>query len=174
MENLIKIGFSSSAHGIKGAANFNNLHMLGAELEKGDRLFLFPTNEKSNLDTNGKLYILKKVNYGHKIMIELEGINNRNELEEILPFDIKIERPILDDGEFLIEDLIGFDVLSSIDKKRVGEIVGFYDNGMQQVLEIKGEIEIDLPFIENFFPEVNISEKNMIMIVPEIIEDEKK
>ena len=174
MDNLIKIGYCSSAHGIKGAANFKNLHVLGAELFRGDKLHLFPTNEKSNLDKNGKVFNLKKINYGHKIMIELDGINNRNELEEILPFEVKIERPVMEEGEFLIEDLLGFDVLSLKDNKKVGEVTGHYDNGMQQVLEIKGDTEMDLPFIENFFPEVNLNEKKIIMVVPEIIEDEKK
>jgi 16S rRNA processing protein RimM len=173
MENLIGLGVCRKAHGIKGAANFYNQHVLGSDLSKGDQVFLFPENENSSLPKTGQLFTIRKITYGHKIMIEVDGIHNRNELDAILPFEIKIERPDLPEGEYLIEDLIGFSVHCSQSKNAVGVIEGVYDNGVQQVLEVRGEVEIDLPFVENFFPHVSLEKKEIMMVVPEIIEEEK-
>lgn len=171
MKDLITLGYCSSPHGIKGAATFKSQHELGEDISKGDHVTLFPHNEKSGLPQEGQDYTIKKITYGHKIMVEFNEITNRNQLEEILPFLLKKERPALAEGEYFISDLIGFKVLDYRTKKEVGEVGDVYDNGVQDILSIKGKLEMDLPFIEQFFPIVNPETKIVELIVPDIIED---
>ncbi len=56
----------------------------------------------------------------------------------------------------------------NIDGYEIGKVLSYFDNGAQTVLKIKLESEvIELPFVEVFFPNVNIDRKTITLIVTE-------
>ena len=55
--------------------------------------------------------------------------------------------------------------------KRVGVIESSYDNGAQDILVIvtKNGDELELPLVDEFFPEIDLKAKKVIVRPPEII-----
>lgn len=90
----------------------------------------------------------------------------------MVPFDIYISRdqlPDLDDGEFYLEDLVGLQVVSPSGEK-IGKVKSYFDNGAQTVLVIqKPKGRVELPFVDAFFPEVDLENGVVVMLDPEII-----
>lgn len=166
-DDLVDVGFCARPHGIKGAFHF----VLGNEedsvLEDGSEVYLFPSKDKSNLPPTGKKFVIEKITFGHKVMVYLEGINDRSVVESMLPFTVKIPRssfPEAKDGEVYITDVIGAKAFNADSGEEIGEVVDFYDNSAQLVLKIKTKEGIqEIPFVDQFVTEVDI-EKNRISV----------
>lgn len=172
MDKLIKFGYCSKPHGIKGAFSFHLFNTEESTLKKGSKIILKPSSETSSVAQDGEAYEIATISFGNKVIATLKDVNDRNKVEELIPFEIFVERSTLpepDEGEVYIDDLVGLEVRNS-DGKVIGEVKGYYDNGAQTVLEISGEAAMDLPLVDHFFPEINIEDGFVIMNVPEGIE----
>lgn len=163
--NLIKLGYSNKAHGIKGAF-----------------LFVLEAGNDSILDDGFTIYLekngdyikhqIKNIQYGNKVICYLEGIEDRNQVEGLIPFDIYASREDFpeDDGEIYLSDLIGFDVYDE-KGEHFGVVKNFSSNGPQDIISIKTPREyIELPFVDQFFPEIDVENKKIIINAPEFIE----
>lgn len=170
---LIELGTCNRPFGIKGGFHFF-LHS-GQEtiLKNKAEITLIPKDSGSSLAPEGETHIIKSIQIGNKAICYLENITDRNVVEAMIPFSIFYPRskfPNASEGEFYLNDLIGIEVFNEAGK-RVGEVHSSYDNGAQTVLRIKTSSDIiDLPFIDNFFPEVDIENNRIVMVQPEIIE----
>ena len=88
----------------------------------------------------------------------------------MLPFSIHYPRdkfPRLEDDQWYLNDLIDLDVFDQ-DGYKMGKVDSFYENGAQVVLKLNlnGE-KIELPFVEVFFPYLDISKNKIVMVRPE-------
>ena len=69
----------------------------------------------------------------------------------------------LEEGEYLIDDLIGLDVYSN--DKKIGVVVGVTSNGANDLLSVRGlSKKISLvPFVDAIVPEVDLKNKKVII-----------
>lgn len=170
------MGSATSPHGIKGEVELRLLNPDFDEsvLHDGASLWLYPVNEKSKLKPAGEQWKVAKLRLGNKAICLLEGIKDRTHLETLLPFEFYMERsdfPEADDGEFYLIDLIEAIVISEAGEK-IGVLESFSDNGEQYLFNIRlvnGEV-LTLPYVESFFPEIDVENKKIIMISPEFTE----
>ncbi|MDP7319209.1 MAG: ribosome maturation factor RimM [Bacteriovoracaceae bacterium] len=169
-EKLIELGIASRPHGIKGGVQFKLYNTHDSVLTQGSVLWLYPLNEKSSLPKEGLQKEIERIHFGNKVICYLKNLKDRNELETILPFKIYYPRhlfPKLPENEWYLEDLKGLDVYDQ-DGYKVGLVKGYFDNGAQIVLKVKLASEvIELPFVDAFFPKVDLEKKKITMIMPE-------
>lgn len=177
--NLVELGFCVKPHGIKGGFVFNLYNKEDSVLENGGPVLLIPKNEQSSLNSRGEVHQIEKISFGNKVTVYLKGVSDRNFVEAMIPFMIKIPRslfPKTEDGEYYLSDLIGMEVYhNGADGEKAGQVSDCYDNGAQLVLvilKIDNEV-LELPFINQFFPVVDIDNNRIEMIVPEMLEDDK-
>jgi 16S rRNA processing protein RimM len=162
-EDLVEVGYCAKPHGIKGAFHFVVGNTQDSVLDEGLDIYLFPTGPKSQVSKEGEKHKIAKITFGHKVMVNLEGVNDRNQVEAMIPFSINVSRadfPETDEGEIYITDVIGCKALNIETDEEIGVVHDFYDNGAQIVLKIntKNGIE-EVPFVDQFVPEIDIENK---------------
>ncbi len=175
-DQLVKIATAYHPHGIKGELELRLLNPNPEEsvLDDEMKVWLIPNSEKSNLKKAGEEWVIKKLRFGNKIICELEGIKDRTHLETILPFDLFVSRedfPEAPDNEFYLVDLVDLPVVD-LEGKELGKLESFSDNGQQYLFDVRlnnGEL-ITLPYVDSFFPEIDVEGKKIVMIMPEYTE----
>jgi 16S rRNA processing protein RimM len=166
---LVELGTCTKPHGIKGGFLFN---LDGPEsiLKNGKTITIKPLKSSSIVKPEGEEFKIQSIAFGNKIICYLIGIDDRNVVEAMIPFQILYPRakfPQLETDEYYINDLIGLAVFDT-DGNEVGVIESHYDNGAQLVIKVKTEAEVlEVPFVEVFFPEVDIRNKRVTMLMPE-------
>lgn len=177
----ILLGHCRKAHGLKGGFTFSLFNEENSVLENGSIITLLPEKSSSTLPQEGKTFTIKSIEFGNKVICYLEGICDRNQVDQLIPFKIYFDRnqfPAIDedsDGYYMV-DLIGLSVIDHKTKKPVGKILNSYDNGAQTIFVISLSIDsklgsrIELPFIDDFFPVVNMDELQIEINLPTIIE----
>jgi 16S rRNA processing protein RimM len=158
-ENLIKLGECHKPHGIRGEFSFHLYNTEDSSLSYVKDIFLFPKNEKSEISKDGESFKIKKINFTNKVIASLVNVDNRNKVEEMIPFEIFIKREDLkeEEGEYFLSDLIGVKVVD-LDDNEVGVVDSFYDNGVQEILVIKGKTPMEIPVVDQFIKEINTKE----------------
>jgi 16S rRNA processing protein RimM len=169
-KNLVELGTSTRPHGIKGGFLFNLFNNDASVLIKGSVITIFPNSDKSEVPAEGQEIAIDEIHFGNKTICYLKGIRDRNIVEAMIPFKLFYPRdkfPEPDEDELYLQDLVGLKVLD-IDGYEIGKVQSYFDNGAQTVLKLKLESEIvELPFVENFFPHVNLEKGTITMISPE-------
>ncbi|MBC77486.1 MAG: 16S rRNA processing protein RimM [Halobacteriovoraceae bacterium] len=171
-DKLIHLGSCSRPHGIKGGFSAHLINHHDSSLEAGSKVILRPKNKSSSISEDGEEFEVNSISFGNKCILYFSGVEDRNSVESMIPFEIYINRselPEPEDGSYYLEDLVGLKVL---DEKGVelGKVKTYFDNGAQTVLVVKkSKGTVELPFVEQFFPEVNIEEGHIVMIEPELI-----
>lgn len=170
----IHIGHCTTPHGIKGEFSFVLYNPEDSVLSVGVKISLMPRSTSSSVPQDGKDFKIQKISIGNKAIVTLEGVNDRNKVEALVPFDIYFDRknfPLTKEDEYYLNDLLGLEVFDFLTKKTIGRVMDFYENGVQVVLRIKTEKEvIELLFIEQFVPDVDIENGRIEVIIPEMIE----
>lgn len=166
MNKWIELARCTKAHGIKGGF-YLHLHNPDSDfIQKGRKVIVTRQDDE-------KEYTVSQVQYGNKTICYFKGIEDRNAIEDLLPFTVKVLRSQLDEleeGEFYLTDLVGLKVFDQF-KKEIGKIKSFYDNGAQPVIEIQTKASaIELPFVDAFFKEVDLEKGEVHIINPEVIE----
>jgi 16S rRNA processing protein RimM len=167
-DQYIELGHCRKAHGLKGAFTLN-LFNFETNLKKGDKLHLLPITETSSISPDGQDFIISEINTKGKFILYLKGIDNRNDVDLVLPFSINVKRstlPQLEDDEFYINDFVGAKVFSFENKEPLGEIINFYEIPGQYVFVIKGKTEFEVPFIDNFVKTIDLENNRVEIIEP--------
>ncbi|MGZ8153353.1 MAG: ribosome maturation factor RimM [Methylovulum sp.] len=87
---------------------------------------------------------------GKAIIAQLDGVNDRNEAEALVGWDIFIPKeqlPALADGEYYWSDLIGLSV-ETTHGVPLGKVDGLMETRANDVLIVKGEKERAIPFLQ--------------------------
>lgn len=170
----IHIGHCTTPHGIKGEFSFVLYSQDGSVLIDGSTVLIFPRSTSSSIPQDGKDFQIKKISFGNKTIVTLAGVVDRNTVEAMVPFDIYFDRsnfPEVADDEYYLNDLLGVEVFDHLSKTSIGRVVDFYENGVQVILKIKTDTEtIELLFIDQYVPEVDIELGRIEVIIPEMIE----
>lgn len=165
---MLKVGRCLAAHGIKGGFRFLLENSEDSVLKKGFKIFLKQKNSEELRE-----YTIKQITFGHRVMAYLEGIDDRNQVEALLPFDIYImEQDLPRDGdEVYLRDLIGMELISAIDGSSKGKIESIYSNGVQDIVVYRDAFNKrkELPLIDQFFPEILMDEGKVILNEPDFI-----
>lgn len=109
MEDRLRVGVITSPHGVKGEVNVfpttDDMHRFGS-LKK---LYI-------DLGKEQKLCEIEDVKYfKNMVILKFSGIDDRNQVEGLRTKDLYIDREdavALEEGEFFICDIIGFDVVT--------------------------------------------------------------
>ena len=163
MENLkdyISIGKITNFFGIKGEAKvgYDNQN----QIKNAKIVYMMDDLSKQKLEISS---IRFHKNFAIIKFKEIDTIN------DIIPFKgqrIFIPKEValnkLEKDEYLIQDLINCDVFDEKGEK-VGTVVNVSANSSQDLLNIKNPIgQINLvPFVNEFFPEVDIKNKKIII-----------
>ena len=170
----IHIGHCTTPHGIKGEFSFVLYNSDESVLRDGAIVSLMPRSASSSIPQDGKEFKIRKINFGNKTIVTLDGVADRNLVEAMVPFDIYFARenfPETDDGEYYLNDLLGLEVINYVTKVSIGRVMDFYENGVQVILKIKTESDIlEILFIDQYVPEVDIDNGRIEVIIPEMIE----
>jgi 16S rRNA processing protein RimM len=174
-EDLIKLGFVAHPHGIKGEAELRLYNQDDSILEDAMTVFLYPSSPESNISPHGEEWRIEKIRFGNKVICQFQDVKDRTMLEAMIPFEIYIERemfPETQDNEVYLVDLIDMDVVNE-EGAVIGKLESFSDNGMQYLFELRigpqGE-KVTLPYVENFFPKIDIEKRQITVILPEYTE----
>ncbi len=170
MTKLIELGFCRKPHGVKGAFSFHLHNSESSVLKKGFKIQLFPLSSDSTLSKEGEEFEISSISFGNKVIATLKGVDNRNRVEEMLPFSILADRssfPETDEGEVYLSDLVGCQAIDE-DGQVVGEVVDLGFNGVQDILVIQGKEEkIEVLFIDSFVLGIDVEKREIIIKVPE-------
>jgi 16S rRNA processing protein RimM len=174
-KDLVRLASVSQPHGIKGEAELRLLNSIEESiLDEEMKVWLVPTSPKSKLNPEGEEWTIQKLRFGNKAICLFEGIKDRTHLETILPFDLYLSRdqfPEPEENEIYLVDLIDMPVFS-VEGEKLGKLESFSDNGQQYLFDIRldnGE-RITLPYVDAFFPEIDMENKKIVMIMPEYTE----
>lgn len=173
-EELIKLGFCAHPHGIKGEAELRLINAEDSVLEDGLTVFLYPSSEKSQLSSYGEEWKILKIRFGNKVIVTFDGVKDRTQLESMIPFEVFLHRdafPEPEEGQVYLADLVGMEVKDP-EGNLVGKLESFDDNGFQYLFNIRLEIGgiLTLPYVDAFFPEIDVESKSITMIPPEYAE----
>ena len=160
MENYISIGKITNFFGIKGEAKVG--YSDEKRIKEAKQVCMLDDVSKKTLEISSVRF--------HKnfAIVKFKEINDINDLMQFKGqriFVLKNEvLKSLDENEFLVNDLIGCNVYNRKDEK-IGEVVAISANAGQDLLNIKnGFGKIDLvPFVNEFFPNVDIKNKKIII-----------
>jgi 16S rRNA processing protein RimM len=174
-EDLIKLGFVANPHGIKGEAEVRLFNADDSVLEDGVTVMLYPASAKSKISHHGEEWIIKKIRFGNKVIAQFDGIADRTQLESLIPFEIYMDReafPDADEDEVYLIDLVDMDIVNE-EGVVIGKLESFSDNGMQYLFNVRvgpvGEL-MTLPYVEAFFPKIDMEKKQITMIMPDYSE----
>jgi 16S rRNA processing protein RimM len=174
-KDLVKLASVTRPHGIKGEVELNLLNDIeDSVLDEEMKVWLVPSSPKSKLNPKGEEWTILKLRFGNKAICLFEGIKDRTHLETLLPFDLFLSRdqfPEPEENEVYLIDLVDLPVFSP-EGKKLGKLESFSDNGQQYLFEVRLETgeKITLPYVETFFPEVDVEEGRIVMILPEYTE----
>ncbi len=162
MENkdFISIGKITNFFGIKGEAKVG--YSNESQLKNAKKVYLLDDISKKELTIQNLRF--------HKnfAIVKFSEIDNINDLIQFKGQRIFISKQQalkqLDNNEYLIQDLIGCSVLNEKGDK-IGSVVDISTNSSQDLLNIKnliGQVFL-VPFVEEFFPLVDIENKKIII-----------
>lgn len=92
------------------------------------------------------------------LLAHLEGVDDRDAAEGLMGMDIAVlreEMPEAEDGEYYWDDLIGLEVVNS-EGVALGRVTGLLETGAHDVLQVKGERERLIPFVDAYVREVDL------------------
>ncbi len=173
-KKFVELGVCKSPHGVKGGFTFFLHNPEDSILENGAEVLLVPIDKKSSLPSEGKVFKISQISFGNKVIVYFDGISDRNDVEAMIPFSVQISRdefPEAADGEFYLVDIIGAPVFNHQNGNKIGVIDSFYENGLQLIAVVRGEESYELPFIDAFFPVIDVENKRVEMNIPEYLDE---
>jgi 16S rRNA processing protein RimM len=163
-------------HGLRGEAELRllNSNLDECVLEEGMDVQLYPTSPKSSLPEKEESRTIEKLRFGNKVICLFKDVKDRTQLEKMIPFEIYLHRdqfPEVEDDQVYLVDLINLPVFSP-EGTELGVLESFSDNGMQYLFEVrlKDGSKITLPYVDAFFPEIDVDNRKIVMIMPEYTE----
>lgn len=162
MSKFISVGKILNFHGIQGEAKVG--------FSKNQEEFFLSLNEVFVKIQNDykPLKILRSRLNKNFVVVKFDGINSINNLLPLKGALLFVEeatiRANLDDDEFLVDELVGLDVLD-FDGKKLGFIVGVSNNGATDLLSVKTKSKkISLiPFVKAIVTNVDLKGKKVII-----------
>jgi 16S rRNA processing protein RimM len=161
--NNVYIGTITSVNGVRGNVKIRIFTSSPTDIENFKKVF----------DENGNTYsfkvLIEKKDY---IIASIEGVNSRNEAENLLNTSLYVDRKDLPEAaeeEFYYADLIGLEVLDDADKL-VGKVCSVVNYGAGDIIEItppQSEKTFMVPFSKVSFPKVDLQKGVLVYSAPD-------
>lgn len=138
MDELLEIGTIVAPQGLKGEMRVSSISDFPERFEKAGKRWLQSPNGEPPKEIN----LLKGRSVPGKeniYIIQLEGIENRRQVEELREYKLFVrlsDRPILEADEYHVTDLINLEVYNQIDGKNLGIITDIFWAG-NDILEVR-------------------------------------
>ncbi len=165
-ENRVCLGIIVGVHGIRGEVKVKSFTTIDTDIANYGLLADKSDKQQFSLKVVGRSKDLLRV--------KLKGIDDRTIAEALKGTELYANRDILpqvdSEDEFYEADLIGLEVLDT-NKNEVAKVVGFYNFGAGDILEIKlldGKTEM-LPFNDSYILEVNLDDAYIIVSSSSIV-----
>ena len=158
--NLVFLGSCKKVHGIRGELSLHLENPEDSVLKKN-----LPVTLKRKEKILGSFHI-SSIRFGNKVILKLKEIQDRNSAEELVPFDLYVDRkffPELEVGEFYLSDLIGFKAIDE-EARKEGEVKGFLTTNFQTLVQVlwQGETQAqEIPWVDEWV--LAIDSENQIM-----------
>ncbi len=162
MGKFISVGKILNFHGIQGEAKVG--------FSKNQQDFFLSLNKvfvKVGNDYNPLEITRSRLNKTFAI-VKFEGINSINELIPLKGCLLFIEeetiRENLEEDEFLIDELVGLDVLD-VEGNKLGFVVGVSNNGATDLLSVKTKTKSIclIPFVKAIVLDVSLKDKKVVI-----------
>jgi 16S rRNA processing protein RimM len=160
----LNVGRIGKAHGILGEATI--------EVRTDEAEDRFAIGAVLETDNHGNLIVASARVHNGILLLGFQGIEDRNSIEalrnELLYADVDIQAPGIDEDDYHVLQLIGCTAYL-VDGDEFGIVTDVLNLPGQDVLVIKNaESEVLIPFVHQLVPVVDVKEKRMTIIPPEI------
>ena len=167
MDKEIIIGKIVAPHGVRGDIRILPL------TEKPD---LFLDLEYLLLEGGKKLTVKNARFQKRMILVTTKEITSMNEAELLRDKNIYIKAedlPELEEDEFYVADLVGIPVYD-LDGKQIGTFKDSLSTGSNDVyiIAVPGAKDILVPALKEYFKEINLAEKRIVVKLPEWTDEE--
>ena len=167
MDKEIIIGKIVAPHGVRGDIRILPL------TEKPD---LFLDLEYLLLEGGKKLTVKNARFQKRMILVTTKEVTSMNEAELLRDKNIYIKAedlPELEDAEFYVSDLVGIPVYD-LEGKQIGTFKDSLSTGSNDVyiIAVPGAKDILVPALKEYFKEINLAEKRIVVKLPEWTEEE--
>ena len=167
MDKEIIIGKIVAPHGVRGDIRILPL------TEKPD---LFLDLEYLLLEGGKKLTVKNARFQKRMILVTTKEVTSMNEAELLRDKNIYIKAedlPQLEDDEFYVADLIGIPVYD-LEGKQIGTFKDSLSTGSNDVyiIAVPGAKDILVPALKEYFKEINLAEKRIVVKLPEWTDEE--
>ena len=163
MLNTVKIGRVCATHGVRGALVLRLLNDNSRSLQIKSKIFF--QDQARGIDE----MTIVSINYGNKVIAKISGLESLDDAKSYVGKSVYVDKDYLKaemhDSEFLLNDLLGYIVVSS-DFFDLGEIESFYSNGIQDIAvtkDGKGNLR-DVLLISNFIDRIDNLERKVYLI----------
>ncbi len=163
MTKYVSVGKILNFHGIKGEAKVGFSKNRQDFFFSLEQVFVKNNNEYQPLTIDS---VRKNKNF---LIIKFAGINSINDIlsykGQLLFVNEETIRENLDEDEFLIDELVGMDVLDKENGEKLGFIIGVSNNGSTDLLSVKTKTKhiCLIPFVKAIVPDVDISGKKILI-----------
>lgn len=163
MNEFISVGKVLNFHGIKGEAKVGYSKnrqdfVLGLE-----HVFVKDGNDFKRLDITS---IRPNKNF---LIVKFDGIDDIDSLLKYKGALLFVEeatvRENLDEDEFLIDELVGMEILDIETKRNLGFVIGVSNNGSSDLLSVKTNTKhiCLIPFVKAIVPQVDLAGKKILI-----------
>ncbi len=100
---------------------------------------------------------------GSKLIVTVQDIINSEMLKDWIPSAIYMQRadfPALDDGEFYLQDLVGFQVIDEHNKS-LGSVKGFMETKSGEMLMLDNKEETLVPYLKTWIKKVDLASQTV-------------
>ncbi|HYM62793.1 MAG TPA: ribosome maturation factor RimM, partial [Thermoanaerobaculia bacterium] len=170
-EKRIAVGIIRKAHGIHGEASVEPWSDSAERFEELENVFLVSPDGSSVRAARIEAVRV----HGGRVLLQLSGVSSPEELRELQNWTIEIdaaEARKLEPGEYFLHDLVGLRLVDAGGAAR-GVVIDANEGGGGVLLEIERPDgrTFDLPFAAAICTNVDIVSKQMIVDLPEGIDD---
>ncbi len=160
----LNVGRIGRAHGILGEATI--------EVRTDEAEDRFAVGSRLETDSHGSLTVASARVHNGILLLGFIGIGNRNEIEKykdaLLYSDVDIDAPGFDEDDYHVLQLVGCKAYL-VDGDLFGHVKEVLNLPGQDLLVIQTDAgEVMIPFVRALVPIVDIKERRMTVIPPEI------
>ncbi len=159
---LLELGYIAAAHGVQGKVVIRTFDPQSAALDQVQRVHL-----KLKDADERELRIASRQQTGNRWVLGFAQIETRSEAEHLIGSRVSVFRGDLEpprEGEFFQGDLIGLTAVNEAGKV-LGNVAEIWNTGPVPNLVIRGEGELELlvPFADEFVPQVDLVEGRIVI-----------
>ena len=156
MEDYLRVGVLSSPHGVRGEVSI---------FPTTDDIDRFKYLEEAYISIKGEMIPVHVISCKYKKNMPVLGFDEYKNINDIAPLrgaELYVDRSNalpLEDGEYYLADIIGFDVIA--DNSKIGIIKDYIENEADQVIfvvECSDGSEKYIPDVPDFITDVDLDD----------------